>query len=425
MTFGMKLNVQKAASLESEILRQIRAHPGISRVDLARKLQVAPSTAGNYAGSLIAEGFLIEDPDKMDFEMGRPPTALRLNPQGGQFIGVDFEARNIMAMAVDFADRPLRQAHKNIEQSDSVQSVIEKIEQAIEEVLPANRARLLAIGVGVPGLVNPDKGIAVQYKYISGWQNVPLADPLSERFGVPVYLENNARSMALAELWFGQGRGLQDWLCIGIRSGIGAGIVAGGHLQTGANYRAGEIGRWLCPKLAGSASVFAVPASPSTERMELQEVASVRAIVAALERARKAGKRTLLSAHPGPLVFADVLDAARQEDFLTRQIIQLAAEQLGWAVGELSFMLNPSQVILAGPLTLLGEIILNPLRECAQDVLRESEADVPRIGNSTMGDYSGALGAAALAVGQWKPAKRKIRPSARRKHILVHANGWT
>jgi N-acetylglucosamine repressor len=397
----MKFSVQQMASVEAEILKQVRAQPGISRVELARKLQIAPSTVGNYAGRLLTEGFLIEDTEKVDFEMGRPPTALRLNPDGGQFIGVDFEARNIMAMAVDFSDHPLKQAHKDIDPSDSVDTVIEKIEQAISEVLPSNQGRLLAIGVGVPGLVNPIKGIAIHYKYIRGWQNVSLAAPLAKRFGVPVYLENTIRSMALAELWFGQGRGLKDWLCLGIRSGIGAGIVSGGQLQRGANNRAGEIGRWVSPKLPKAASYFSD--SGSTSNMELQEVASVRAILAALERARQSGKKTFLSAKSGPLTFADVLDAAKQRDTLTLQIINVAAELLGWTVGELSFALNPSHVILAGPLTLLGEIMLHPLREYAQEVLRESGADVPAIINSTMGEYSGALGAAALAVHEWKP----------------------
>jgi N-acetylglucosamine repressor len=399
----MKFSMQQMASVESEILKQVRAHPGISRVSLARKLQIAPSTVGNYTARLIAEGFIIEDPDKLDFEMGRPPTALRLNPDGGQFIGVDFEARNIMAMAVDFSDRPLKQAHKDIEQSDSVQAIITKIEHAIEQVLPDNQGRLLAIGIGVPGLVNPGKGIAVHYKYISDWQNVPLAAPLAKKFGVPVYLENNARSMALAELWFGQGRGQKDWLCIGIRSGIGAGIVAGGHLQRGANNRAGEIGRWVCPKPSKTASFFSNNGESSARKMELQEVASVRAILSALERARQSGRKTLLSRRDGPLNFQDVLDAAKQRDHLTLEIIGVAAETLGWAVSELSFALNPSRVILAGPLTLLGEIMLQPLRENAQDLLQESGADVPAIVNSTMGEYSGALGAAALAVHEWKP----------------------
>src|SRR5579885_3463052 len=114
----MKRSLEQIACIESEILKQVRAKQGISRIALARKLQIAPSTVGNYASRLITEGFLVES-EKVDFEAGRPPTAIRLNPEGGQFIGVDFEARNIMAMAVDFSDRPLKHAHKEIQKSDS------------------------------------------------------------------------------------------------------------------------------------------------------------------------------------------------------------------------------------------------------------------------------------------------------------------
>jgi N-acetylglucosamine repressor len=406
----VKISLQQLASIESAILKQVRAHPGIYRSTLARKLQIAPSTVSNYTERLIIEGFLVES-EKTECDAGRPPTALRLNPDGGQFIGIDFEARNIMAMAVDFSDTPLKQVHKTIDKSDSVREVIGKIEQAIIEVLPDNQGRLLAIGVGVPGLVNPAKGLAVHYKYITGWQNVPLAAPLATRFGVPVYLENNARSMALAELWFGQGRGLKDWLCISIRSGIGAGIVASGELQRGTNYRAGEIGRWPCPGSARPAArFFGDGNSTAASSIELQELASVRAILAALEQARQAGEKSLLSAQTEPLVLADVLRAARQRDRLTLQIIEVAAEMLGWTVAKLAFTLNPSRVILAGPLSLLGDIMLHPLRRQAEEILTTSGADVPEIVNSTMGEYSGALGAAALAVHEWKPA-RSERPN--------------
>ncbi len=402
----MKLSVQQMTDLESEILRQARAHPGISRIDLARKLQLAPSTVGHYTARLIAEGFLT-DSGKAGTKAGRPPAALRLNPGGGQFIGVDFEARRIMAMAVDFSDTPIKQAHKDIVRTDSVPEVISKLEQAILAVFPEGPGRLLAIGVGVPGLVEPVKGIAVHYKYIPGWQEVALAEPLARRFGVPVYLENNVRSMALAELWFGQGRGLRDWLCIGMRSGLGVGIVAGGQLQHGADYRAGELGRWLCPGSTRTASRFFTETGASIPPgMELQEVASVRAILAALERARQAKEPSLLFSQREPVAFADVVSAARQRDRLTLQVIEAAAEMLGWAVGQLALVLNPACIILAGPLTLLGDILLQPLRRRAEQILGASGAAVPDIVNSTMGEYSGALGAAALAVHQWKPAQR-------------------
>jgi glucokinase len=390
------------ACLESEILKEVRAHPGISRVELARELQIAPSTVGNYVGRLITEGFLLESKGA-ESEPGRPRTALRLRPEGGQFIGVDFEARNILAMAVDFSDRPLRQARRQIQKADSVADIIRKIEEAIAEVLPATRGRLLAIGVGVPGLIDPAAGVALNYKYINQWRNVPLVAPLAKRFGVPVHIENNVRSMALAELWFGLGRGFKDWFCLGIRSGIGAGIVAGGQLLRGADHRAGEIGRWFCPASPHLAAHFFTPQDMAAGNLELQEVASVRAMLAAAEQARAAGKTTL--AEPGKsIVFDDLVRAAQQDDETTLQIVGFAAEMLGWAVADLALVLNPSRVIIAGPLTLLGDHLLVPLRKRAGEIMLASGAEAPLILNSTMGEFSGAMGAAALAVHEWKPA---------------------
>jgi glucokinase len=236
---------------------------------------------------------------------------------------------------------------------------------------------------------------------------VALAAPLAARFGVPVYLENNIRSITLAELWFGQGRGGRDWLCLGIRSGIGAGIVAGGQLQRGANYRAGEIGRWRCPHpLLATARFFATGDAPS--ETELQEVASVRAVIRALERARKETKKSVLSSQPDPLVFADVVRAVQERDALATHVISVAAEMLGWAVGQLVLALNPDRVILAGPLTQLGDALLDPLRARAEKILVASGAEVPSILNSTLGEFSGALGAAALAVHEWKPSREPV-----------------
>jgi len=401
----MKFPTEQIANLECEILKNVRGHPGISRVALARAMGISPSTVGNYVARLFAEGFLVESKEPMA-DAGRPPTALRLNSEGGQFIGVDFEAHNIMAMAIDFADTPVKHAHKVIEDSDSVAQILRKIEQAIAEVQPENSNQLLAIGVGVPGLVDAANGIALHYKHIIQWRNVPLAAPLAEKFRVPVFLENCVRSMALAEMWFGQGRGEENFVCIGVRTGIGAGIVAGGQLQRGAAHHAGEIGRWRFPWPASQSICYLANGEVSNAAdAELEDIASVRAILAALERARQSREKSTLLPRTGPLTFTDVVRAAQQRDVATVQIIEVAAEVLGRAVSQLIFALDPSRVIIAGPLTLLGGTLLNPLRAKVESILRASDANMPLILNSTMGEYNGALGAAALAVHEWKPAR--------------------
>ena len=396
------------SDLESEILKRVRAAEGISRVELARKLRLAPSTAGIYVERLIKEGYL-EESDKAARDNGRPPVLVRLNPERGEFVGVDFEARNIMAVAVDFSDKPLRNAHLQIAESDSVEQVTRKIEQAIRKVMPPDENQLLAIGVGVPGLVDSAKGVALHYEYISQWKNVPLAATLRKKFGVPVFIENAIRTMALAELWFGQGLGVGDFLCIGIRSGIAAGMVLDGRLYSGGMHAAGELGRWRCPVLSPKVADWfkADNDDGSPFGPELQEVASVRAIQRALARAMASGQRSLLRGSPNPIPIDDLVRAVQQRDPLALLIVGEVAKCLGWAISQLLLTIDPVKIMLAGPLTMLGEHLLEPLRAVSDSLTPADNQRTAEIKNSTMGDFIGALGAAALAVHQWKPARER------------------
>lgn len=401
------------SNLESNILKRVRASNGMSRVELARLLGLAPSTAGIYVERLIAEGYL-EETDKAERETGRPPTLLRLNPERGEFVGVDFEARHIMAVAVDFSDKPLRNAHLRIADSDTVDQIARKIEQAVRKVMPEDENRLLAIGVGVPGLVDADKGVALHYEYIANWRNVPLAAGLRKKFGVPVFLENTTRAMALAELWFGQGLGVSDFLCIGIRSGIAAGLILDGKLYCGASHAAGEIGRWRCPILTGKTATWfnPEPDADSPFGPELQEVASVRAIQRALARAIAAGQKSLLRTSTQPVPIEDVLRAVQQRDPLALQVVNEVARCLGWAIGQLVLANDPSKIMIAGPLTMLGDHLLQPVRTVVDSLTPAETRRTTEIVHSTMGEFIGALGAAALAVHEWKPRREAaaVRP---------------
>ena len=410
----MRRALHHTSDLESNILKCVRSADGVSRVELARHLELAPSTAGIYVERLIEEGYL-EESAKAERDSGRPPTLLRLNPERGEFIGVDFEARNIMAVAVDFSDKPLRNAHLRIAESDSVDQVARKIEQAIKKVMPEDESRLLAIGVGVPGLVDSRNGTALYYEYIPKWQNVPLAASLQKKFGVQVFLENTIRTMALAELWFGQGLGSTDFFCIGIRSGVAAGMILNGGLYCGAQHAAGELGRWRYPLVSGKAARWFDPeGAKSPFGPELQEIASVRAIQRALSRAIADGEKTLLKGVPQPIAVEDLVRAVQQRDPLALAVIGEVAKCLGWAVSQLLLAVDPRKIVLAGPLTLLGENLLQPLRAVVDSLTPAENKRTAEIVNSTMGEFIGALGAAALAVHEWKPQREAGAGESRR-----------
>src|SRR3954468_19196122 len=224
-----KIKHEAIDSQKADLMRRIREQDGLSRVDLLRSLSLAPPPIGIDVNQLVEQGFLFEG-KTTERDFGRPPTILGLNPQGGRFIGVDFEARNLMAVAVVFSQRPLKRLHDTISVGEPVEQILEKIERAIETLLANDRRSVLAIGVGVPGVINPATGVAQSYKHIQGWENVPLVKRLHARFGLPVFLENNIRTMALAELWFGQGKGIRNFICVGVRSGVGAGIIIDGQI---------------------------------------------------------------------------------------------------------------------------------------------------------------------------------------------------
>ena len=402
----IKSKHQLVATLDAELLRRVRAHGGLSRMQLARELKLAPSTAGIYVDRLVREGFLLETETTGWAAAGRPPTALVPNPDGGRFIGVDFEARNLMATVVDFSQRPLRQSHTTLRPADSAARVLTKIEQAIEEMTARDPRPVLGIGVGVPGTIDPVANVAVHYKFTRGWNNVPLGARLTERFGVPVFLENNIRSMALAELWFGAGRGLWNFVCIGIRSGIAAGVVVNGQLLHGAQHRAGEIGHWVCPvpaELAADPPARLQRGWRWQTAAKLEQVASLSTIVAAAQRGLKRNLKTALAGVKGLLTIDDVLAAARDGDAFAASLVRAAGRAHGWVAHQINELFNPEKIIFAGPLADFGDLFITTVRETARE-LGGAGCDAVIV-NSTLGQYNGAVGAAALALHQWKPRR--------------------
>ncbi len=150
---------QSVSDLESAMIRLVRSRGGISRVELARKLKLVPSTAGIYVDRLLVGGYLLETVGAAR-RLGRPPVALQLNPSAGRFVGVDFDARQIFATAVDFAQQPLEKVRRVIPARATVERVLAIIADAITEVAGRGQRDLLGIGLGVPGPVDSARSLA-------------------------------------------------------------------------------------------------------------------------------------------------------------------------------------------------------------------------------------------------------------------------
>ena len=378
---------QAVVELESTLVAHVRLRGAVSRVELSRELKLVPSTAGIYVDRLIQSGHLLESSPKVGRGLGRPPVLLELNPRVGRFVGVDFDARQLMAVAVNFAQQPLERVRRTIPARASAVRVLQMIEESIAHVAGPRRRELLGIGLGVPGPIDADRGISRDYHFIRGWHDVPIGPRMAAHFGVPVFVENNLRSMALGELWCGQGRGLRNLVCLGIRSGIGSGIIVHGNLLRGANNLAGEIGRWSWPS-----------AEPAT----IEDVASLTAILMKAAQRLSQGEPSELGKPGSTPSVAGLLSAVAAGDRLALELCDEAADVHGWIVHQLSQLFDPQRIVVAGALV-ESDRYLRVLQQAAARLGGAQSA--ARIVRSTLGDFAGAIGAAALAFHHWKPRR--------------------
>lgn len=388
--------------LEEQILRLIRAGATQSRIELARALNVSPATAASYVDRLVAEGFLTEGRSQEKF-IGRPPVRLGLNPLAGEFVGLDFDASKILAVALNFSHEVVRFAEYPINAADTAQDIVAKLDRAARDVLSTTGVPLLGIGVGVPGFLDQKQGVSLSYPLVSGWKDIPLAAELCALHGVPVSLEHNIRSMALAELWMGQGAGIDNFICLGIRSGTAAGIVRDGELLQGNHGLAGEIGLQPIPEPLGFPPPKAAPRL-SSGRILAQDIISVRAIIKEVEAELRPGVQSLLMPYRGQINLERVIEADCVRDPLARMVVDRALDVLSDLVQQLVLHHNPARIILTGPLTGLGVRLPESVRSRLGELETYPAHELPEIVNSRLGVYVGAMGAAALAIQNWRPA---------------------
>lgn len=153
-------------------------------------------------------------------------------------IGIDLGATNVRGAQVD-ENSMGNIISSRIRSNGSVQDVLDDIYAVADKLIDADVA---AIGIGVPGVVDVEDGIVYDVQYIPSWVEVPLKKLMQERYGVPVFVNNDANCFALGEYYFGKGKDSTNMVGLAIGTGLGAGIIINRHLYAGPNCGAGEFG---------------------------------------------------------------------------------------------------------------------------------------------------------------------------------------
>ncbi|AJE47608.1 ROK family protein [Celeribacter indicus] len=231
-----------------QIFEAVRAAGAIARVDVARQIAVSPATVTQISSDLIAAGLIVETelPRRdSDSTRGRPPVGLAVKPEAGVVVGIKISDRSNSAVVLDLAGTMLGSA--TLPAPPAARTTEELLDEA-ETVIRAALAnagtgprRPDAVALGLPGMVDFDLGRVLWCPFATE-SDIPLRDLLTERLGVPVQIDNDANLLALAELWFGAGRGLDNFAVVSIEHGLGMGLVIRHQLHRGGMGHGMELG---------------------------------------------------------------------------------------------------------------------------------------------------------------------------------------
>jgi predicted NBD/HSP70 family sugar kinase len=377
-------------SNRSVVLTKLYRDGPLSRQEVSAATSLSQASVSNLVAELLEDG-LVEEAGLVDSDGGRPIALLRVAPRYAYVVGVDVGETRVLTEIFDLSMTALaRCEHPIVEPRPRPATVLGHVLDSVATVVAAagvDRADLLGVGVAVSGVVEqPDD--AVVYAQTLGWDAVPVGAMLRAGADLEILVDNGAKTLGQAEMWFGAGRGSRHAVVALVGSGVGAAVVADGASYRGAHSSAGE---WGHTTVAVGGRVCRCGA-----RGCLEAYVGGAAVV---ERFREANGGRPAPGADVESAFAAVLDAADAGSAAAAAVVDETVEFLGAGLGALVNLFNPERLVLGGWAGLaLGARHLPRLREAtARHALRRPLAQAS-IELCELGPDAVALGAATLPI---------------------------
>ncbi len=288
--------------------------------------------------------------------------------------GIDLGGTNIKVTVLEDGDPPqvLYEATAETHAEEGPDAVLDRM-AALASTAIAEAGPVEGVGVGCPGPLDLELGVALFLPNLPGWNGQPIVAPLEARLHLPVALINDARAYTLGELRAGAGRGARELVCFTLGTGVGGGVVVGGELLLGLGGTVGELGHQ-------TVEANGLPC-PCGSQGCLEQYVSGPAI------ARAAGTESAVEA------FA----AARRGDTAAANAIERAGSFLGIGISNVCLAIGPERVVVGGGVAEGGELILEPARRELARRNRVMPIERVAIVPAELGLSAGAIGAALWA----------------------------
>lgn len=373
------------------VLKEIRKQGRIARVDVARETGISQATVTSITAELLREELIVEvprDPGGPDLKRGRPRVDLQLNGNAYAVAGIKVTADSLSLVLIDYlGDQMAEDVHPLPAQAVTTEEMASELTAGLTRL--ATKAGITfddisAVGIGLAGIVDAHSG-HVHWSPNLVERNVPLRDTLTDRLGRPVFLDNDANLVAMAEMYFGYGRDVRDFLVVTVETGVGMGIVLDGELYRGTRGCGAEFGHTKV-QLDGALC-------------RCGQRGCLEAYVADYALLREAA----IGGVPGDQRTATeqvrtLIEAGSSGDEMARTIIQRAGRMFAMGLANLVNIFDPQLIILSGERMQSDFLYADEVIASIRKSIVQVDADPPEVIIHRWGDLMWAMGAAAYAL---------------------------
>ena len=312
-------------------------------------------------------------------------------------LGIDLGGTMVKSALVSRDKKILGRDARPTRAHEGLEAVLDVMVASAEAALTkgaCTREDVLAACVGAPGPGNPHTGVVFSPPNLPGWKDVPLAELMTERLGLPCFLDNDANLACYGEFWLGAGQGTQSMCLLTLGTGVGGGIIVFGQLLRGIDGTAAEIGHMIVQRDGRPCGCGA--------RGCLEAYGSVTGMLQTAVEGMESGRKTVLSdrcaGNPDLLTGELISEVAAGGDEFATWVIQETGAWLGVGVSSLINLFNPEKVVLAGGMIKAGPVLLDAIRARALHDAFDVPANRVEIVTAALEGDSGVLGAAGIAL---------------------------
>ncbi|MBN2004344.1 MAG: ROK family protein [Anaerolineae bacterium] len=377
------------------VLDVLRRYSPLSRAEVAARIGLNRSTVSSIIYDLLQQGLICET-ELQTARMGRPGMLLTLDSHGGGAIGVEIGVDFISVLLCDFLAQVLWRKRVTLSPEETQETVLERAEDLISTALTiaaTQHLRLLGLGVGMPGLIDLNEGKLISAPNLR-WHDVPLRLLWTQRFDLPVFVENEANAAALGEYYFGAAKDVTNFLYLSAGVGLGGGIMLNGRLFRGSHGYAGEIGHMTLypnglPCGCGKVGCWETVVGPR---------ALIRRVQQDIQNGANSQVQTLVAGDLAAITVATIVEAANAGDATALGALADVAHHLSIGIANLVNIFNPDLVVLGGALSTASRFLLPAIKTAVKENVLGPAQNGLRIAPSAHGADACVMGAVALVL---------------------------